>query len=57
MILTKEKTKEILKDKDVQYLLSEIAEAKQSNIEVDIKILIKNGRIIKKYFTTRKFIK
>lgn len=56
MLLTQEKIKEILKDKDVQYLLLEIVEAKQSNMEIDIKVLIKNGKITKKYFTTRKFM-
>ena len=55
-MLKKEQIEKMLEDKDVLYLLGDIAEAKQSNIDVDIKIFIKKGKIIKKQFTTRKFL-
>jgi len=55
-MLNVEQLEKLLKDKDVQYLLGDIAEAKQSNTDVDIKLFIKKGRIVKKQFTTRTFI-
>lgn len=54
-MLGKEQLEKILKDKDVQYLLGDIAEAKRLNTDVDIKLFIKKGRIVKKQFTTRTF--
>lgn len=52
-MLKKEQIEKILEDKNVLYLLGDIAEAKRSNIDVDIKVFIKKGKIIKKQFTTR----
>nr|DAX16135.1 MAG TPA: hypothetical protein [Caudoviricetes sp.] len=54
--LTQEDINELLKDKEVLYLLEDLAEAKRTNIDIDIKILIKKGKIFKKFYTTRKLI-
>ena len=54
--LTKEDINEFLKDKEVLYLLEDLAEAKRINMDIDIKILIKKGKIFKKFYTTRKLI-
>ena len=54
--LTQKDIDELLKDEDVLYLWEDLAEAKRINIDVDIKILIKKGKIFKKFYTTRKLI-
>ena len=54
--LTQEDINELLKDKEVLYLLEDLAEAKRINMDIDIKILVKKGKILKKFYTTRKLI-
>ena len=54
--VSQEDINELLKDKEVLYLLEDLAEAKQINIDIDIKILVKKGKIFKKFYTTRKLI-